>query len=79
MALNSILHGVTEGVEDLVTFAAVFIFGMIFIGEIYGVHTAHTLYRGLASPFYYPLWIAGFLVVIRIIDDVLEGNSSKKK
>ncbi len=78
MSVSGILHGLTEGIEDLVTFAAVFIFGMIFVGEVYGVYTAPTLYRGIASPFYYPLWIAGVLILIRILDDALESGKSKK-
>ena len=69
------MHQAMEGIEDLATFAAIFVFGMIFIGEIYGVYTFGTLSaQGWKSPFYYPIYIAVILLLIRIIDDVLEGN-----
>ncbi len=74
MSLNTIFKGVTEGIEDLVAFAAIFVFGMIFIGEIYGVYTVHTLSQGIVSPFWYPVWVAAFLLVVRILDDLFEGK-----
>ena len=77
MSWGGIVHGITEGVEDLVIFSAVFVFGMIFVGEIYGVRTVNTLSQGIFSPFYYPLWVAVLLVVIRIIDDMSKPKSGK--
>ncbi|GEM_PF-4427800 len=75
MSIKNMVHQLMEGVEDLATFAAIFIFGMIFIGEIYGVYTFKTLAsQGWKSPFYYPIYAAVALLLVRIIDDILEKN-----
>ncbi len=71
--LTKTVKHITEGIEDLLTFAAIFIFGMIIIGEFYGLYTYPSVkYLGLRSPFYYPIYIAIFLLVVRILDDLIE-------
>ena len=70
-SMSKITHGVMEGIGDLLVFAAVFIFGMVIVGEFYGVYTFKTIAtQGWRSPFYYPIYIAILLLLVRLLDDM---------
>ena len=71
--VSKAVRGIMEGVEDLIMFAAIFIFGMIIFGEFYGLYTFPTVrYQGFKSPFFYPIYLAILLLIVRIVDDLLK-------
>ncbi len=73
-SIMGLLGELTKELDNLLVFGAVFIFGMIVVGEFYGLYTYRTVSAmGWKSPFYYPIYIAILLLLARLIE-----NSGKK-